>query len=145
MLFALIFLGVWLLILSLFFIWFYLFFKKLTKGTGEVELKKVLTRILQVQNANSNSISVVERQITKIEEEGKLHVQKVGIVRFNPFKEIGGDHSFALAILDGTDSGVIITCLHTRERTRVYMKAINKGKSELEMSAEEKKALEKAR
>ena len=136
--------GVWLLGLTIFSLWFFSFFKKLTKTTGENDIVKILNKILKVQDENSESVKVLEKEIKRIDWEGKRHVQKIGIIRFNPFKEIGGDHSFSLAILDGDLSGVIITCLHTRERTRVYMKAIFKGKSEFELSAEEKKALEKA-
>lgn len=135
--------GIWLLVLSILLYLFARFFRKLTKGTKETELLKVLDKILKTQKENSEDIKSAEREVRRLEEEGKFHVQKVGVVRFNPFKEIGGDHSFSLAILDGTNSGVIVTCLHTRERTRVYMKAIKKGKSELELSDEEKKALEK--
>jgi len=136
--------GVWLAALSVALFLFSRFFRKLTKGTKESELLKVLGRILEVQEENSRSISGIEKEIKRIDGEGKGHVQKVGIIRFNPFKETGGDHSFSLALLDGKDSGIIVTCLHTRERTRVYMKGIKKGKSELELSSEEKKALEKA-
>lgn len=136
--------GIWLVVLSVIFFLFFNFFRKLTKGTKENELLKVLSRILKVQEENSGSIITIEKEVKRIDWEGRYHVQKVGMVRFNPFKEIGGDHSFSLALLDGEDSGVIITCLHTRERTRVYMKGIKKGKSELDLSLEEKKALEKA-
>jgi len=136
--------GVWLASLSIIFFLFFVFFRRLTKGTKENELLKVLSRILKVQEENSGSIVAIEKEVKRIDWEARYHVQKVGIIRFNPFKEIGGDHSFSLALLDGEDSGAIITCLHTRERTRVYMKGIKKGKSELDLSLEEKKALEKA-
>ena len=79
-----------------------------------------------------------------IEEKDKRHIQKVGLIRFNPFSELGGDHSFCLAILDDRDSGVVITGLHTRDRTRVYIKDIKNGQSSLELSSEEKKALASA-
>ena len=143
MLVALIFLGVWVLVLTVLFFWFYRFFKKLTKDTAEGDLAKILTKIYKVQKDNRAAAATASREIRRLEAEGKSHVQKIGLVRFNPFKEIGGDHSFALAILDGEDTGVIITCLHTRERTRVYMKPIKAGKCELELSAEEKRTLEK--
>jgi len=135
--------GVWLLVLSILFFGLYRFLHKLTKDTGEGELIKILTKILKLQKDNEQAVAVAAREIKRLELQGKSHVQKIGIVRFNPFKEIGGDHSFSLAILDGDDSGAIITCLHTRERTRLYIKPIKKGKCELELSAEEKKALEK--
>ena len=54
---------------------------------------------------------------------------------------MGGDHSFSVALLNGKGTGIIITGLHTRERTRVYVKDIKQGKSEVELSQEEKKAL----
>lgn len=136
--------GVWLTALSVSLFLFFSFFRKLTKGTKENELIKVLGRILKVQEENLASISQIEKEIKRIDWEAKYHVQKIGIIRFNPFKEIGGDHSFSLAMLDGVNSGIIVTCLHTRERTRVYMKGIKKGKSELDLSSEEKKALEEA-
>jgi len=107
-------------------------------------LIKILEKILLTQNQNLKEINLVRKEVEKLEDEGKFHVQKVGVVRFNPFKEIGGDHSFSLALLNAKDSGVVLTCLHTRERTRVYMKAIKTGKGEHELSDEEKKALKEA-
>lgn len=130
--------------LSVAFYWLFTFIKRLTKGSKEATLIKVLEKILTTQDQNSQDINLVRKEIQKLEDDGKFHIQKVGVVRFNPFKEIGGDHSFSLAFLDAKDSGVIITCLHTRERTRIYMKAIKKGKSGHELSDEEKKALKEA-
>lgn len=138
-------LGGWLLILTIFFIFWFSFFRKLTKGVEEKNLRKVLDSILAVQERNGENIDKLAREIRRLEEQGFGHVQKIGIVRFNPFKEIGGDHSFSLAILDGRDTGIILTGLHTRERTRVYAKPIKNGKAEIELSEEERKALEKAR
>lgn len=59
----------------------------------------------------------------------KKSVHKVGIVRFNPFKDLGGDQSFSVAFLDGENSGVVISAMHTREGSRVYSKPIEKGKA----------------
>jgi hypothetical protein len=133
--------GVWLLILSFFLYRFIAFFNKLTKGLEVTDLKKVLEKVLAKGELNTDEIKVLDKRLGLLEEDGKLHIQKIGLVRFNPFKELGGDHSFCMAILDAHDSGVIITSLHTRDRTRVYMKDIKKGKSTFELSAEEKKAL----
>ncbi|KKR69613.1 MAG: hypothetical protein UU12_C0041G0014 [Candidatus Woesebacteria bacterium GW2011_GWA2_40_7b] len=116
-------------------------FNKLTKGVEVTDLKKVLEKILFKEEKNSEEIKGLIKRADYLEEDGKLHVQKVGLVRFNPFKELGGDHSFSLAILNNEDTGIIITSLHTRDRTRVYMKDIKKGKSNFELSADEKKAL----
>jgi hypothetical protein len=136
--------GIWLLALSFFLFRFIVFFNKLSKGVEATDLKKVLEKILARGEANTDEIKVLGRRADLIEEDGKFHIQKVGLIRFNPFKELGGDHSFSLAILDSHDSGIIITSLHTRDRTRVYMKDVKKGKSGFDLSSEEKKALTNA-
>lgn len=137
--------GIWLIIVSVVLFRVLSLFNKLTKGVTTKDLKSVLEKILVREVDNDKSLSELIKKVGLLEEDGKLHVQKVGLIRFNPFKELGGDHSFCLAILDGEDSGVVITSLHARDRTRVYMKAIKKGKSETEFSEEEKKALAKAK
>lgn len=137
-------LGIWLGILTIVFFLFALFFRRLTKGVAAGDLKKILEGILLKELKNAEGVEKLNRQVDVLTEEGFGHVQKVGMVRFNPFKEIGGDHSFSLAILDGRDTGIVITGLHTRERTRIYAKVIKEGKSEFELSDEEKKALASA-
>lgn len=136
--------GVWLIVLTLLLARFLIFFKKLTKGVEVSDLKKVLEKLLLQAEANIKDVKDVNKRVDNLEADVKFHVQKVGLIRFNPFKELGGDHSFSLALLDANDSGVIITGLHTRERTRVYMKDIKKGGSAVELSTEEKKALASA-
>lgn len=67
---------------------------------------------------------------------------KFQLNRYNPFDEVGGDQSFILCLLDNTNSGVIITSLHSRDSTRIYAKAINHGDSVgQKMSKEEIKTL----
>lgn len=133
--------GTWLLVLT-FLVWkIYALFNKLSRGVEVTDIKKLLEKVLASETQNKKDVTDAFRKISYLEEDGKLHIQKVGLSRFNPFKELGGDHSFCIAILDGQDSGIIITSLHTRDRTRVYMKDIKKGKSSSELSAEEKKAL----
>ena len=70
---------------------------------------------------------------------------KVGMVRFNPFKDVGGDQSFAIALLNGKNSGLTISSLYTREGTRIYSKAIIETKSEkYPLTEEDKQAIELA-
>ena len=83
-------------------------------------------------------------RLEQLKDESKLHIQKVGLVKFNPFNETGGDHSFSLALLDGNKNGIIITSLHTRERTRFYLKEVKSGKSLIELSEDEAKALKES-
>jgi hypothetical protein len=138
------FFGIWLLVISIFLFRLVALFNKLTKGVEVTDLKKVLEKVLAQGDVSSKEIRELGKRIDYLEEDGKLHIQKIGMVRFNPFKELGGDHSFSLAILDARDSGIVITSLHTRDRTRVYMKDIKRGKSSFELSAEEKRALSNA-
>lgn len=69
-------------------------------------------------------------------------VHKTGIIRFNPFGDIGGDQSFSVALLDGKNSGVVISSLHTKEGTRVYSKPVIKGVADkYPLTEEEKKVV----
>lgn len=136
--------GVWLLTLSILLLRFLMFYKRLTEGVEIGDIKKVLDKILLRGDRNTKSIKEIIRRLDIIDENDKRHIQKVGLVRFNPFSELGGDHSFCLAILDDRDTGVVITGLHTRERTRVYMKDVKNGKSDFELSSEERRAVSNA-
>ncbi len=80
----------------------------------------------------------------ELQEKAALASQKISIVRFNPFGDTGGDQSFALAVLDGHDSGYVLTSIHGRTGTRVYAKPIDFGKSKYNLSSEEQKALVQA-
>lgn len=81
-----------------------------------------------------------------IEKDGQLHIQKIGLLRFNPFKDTGGDQSFILSLINGQESGVVITALYSRSGTRWYAKRVASGKGiEHELSEDEKKSLAMAK
>ncbi len=130
--------------LSIAFIWLFRHINSLVKESKGEMLIKTLDRILKKEGENGKNIEKIFAEIDELREKGLSDFQKIGIVRFNPFNETGGDHSFSIALLDGRDSGLVITGLHTRERTRLYIKSINKAKSEYELSKEEKEAIVKA-
>ena len=72
-------------------------------------------------------------------------IHKTAMIRFNPFKEVGGDQSFAIALLNGKNSGIVISSLFTREGTRIYSKNIAAGKAEkYPLTEEETKAVSMA-
>src|SRR3989304_774700 len=58
----------------------------------------------------------------RLRELGMKSIHKTAVMRFNPFKEVGGNQSFCVALLDGKNSGLVLSSLHTREGTRVYAK-----------------------
>ena len=114
------------------------FFKK-TKEEPE-SLKEIwqylqkLEKILQIQS----------REFEDFKEKNKKTIQKVGMVRFNPFKEAGGDQSFSIALLDADNNGLVITSHYGRESNRVYAKPIEGGTSRYQLSEEERQAIENA-
>jgi hypothetical protein len=137
-------LGIWLAAVSAVLFFYIRFFRRLTRGVSGVDLQKVITKILASCEVNSQEIVKLKRQIGKIEEDDLVHIQKVGLIKFNPFSEIGGEYSFSLAMLDGKNTGIVITGIHTRQATRIYSKYIKNGKPDIDLSEEEKKAIAKA-
>ena len=105
---------------------------------------KNLKEILSHFKILEENIENLSQEIEGLKKENKFSVQKVGIVRFNPFQEVGGDQSFSVALLDANNDGFVITSLYTRTENRVYGKPIKAGKSEYILSEEEKKAIEKS-
>lgn len=120
-------------------------YNNLTKGLINKGLGAVLENVLKDIDIAKKDISYLMEYCDTIQKQGVFHIQKVGLLRFNPFKDTGGDQSFILALLDGTDTGVIISGLYSRSGTRWYAKRINKGKPlQHELSSEEKEALKMA-
>lgn len=117
----------------------------LTEGVNKKNLDVILTNLVQGQQKSKEDIAKLVERCVKIEKDGKFHIQKIGLLRFNPFKDTGGDQSFILALVDAHDTGVILTALYSRTGTRWYTKRIVKGESvEHQLSDEEKKALHMA-
>jgi hypothetical protein len=95
--------------------------------------------------AELERLATVETRLEALAERGRGAVQHVGVVRYNPFEDTGSNQSFALALLDDRADGVVISSLHSRQATRLYLKPISGGRSEAALSAEETEALKKAR
>ena len=70
--------------------------------------------------------------------------QKIGIVKYNAFKGMGGNLSFALALLDYTNTGFVLNSVHSREGCYLYLKDVERGETEVLLGAEEQEALEQA-
>ena len=92
-------------------------------------------------------ISQVEElrgRLPTVEGRASASLQRIGVVRFNPFADTGGQQSFVVALLDARNTGVLISSLHSRQQTRVYMKQITEGRSDTQLSEEEVEALRQA-
>jgi len=71
-------------------------------------------------------------------------IQKVAVVRFNPFADTGGDQSFAIALLDARGDGIVLSSLHSRSDTRIFAKPVRGGRSGHPLSDEEQEAIRQA-
>ena len=89
-------------------------------------------------------MDALSRGVADLERDARGSVQRVGLVRYNPFQDTGGDQSFSLALLDKRGDGVIISSLHGRTSTRLYAKPVQAGSSPLSLSDEEMQALKQA-
>ncbi len=117
-----------------------------TSGVNKKTLEEVLTRMVGEQKLARKDIAYLSERCDNIERRELLHIQKIGLLRFNPFKDTGGDQSFVLSLIDAKDTGVVITALYSRSGTRWYAKKVINGKGvEHELSSEEVKSLKIAK
>ncbi len=120
-------------------------FIKISKGGKSESIVEVLSQVLDNEKKLVKSLSETEKKVDGLLFSSQFYIQKIGLVRFNPFNDTGGDQSFILALIDDKDSGVVISGLHTRNGTRWYAKKIESGKGvEHELSEDEIKAIRSA-
>lgn len=135
-------LFLWLGVVTFFLIRILRTFSRLTKGVAEKDIRALLEEVLQNISAQGKTANQLKQEIEHLKIEGLTHIQKIGLIRYNPFSETGGNQSFVLAILDGEGNGLVMTSLHSREATRVFAKPVKKGKeSGYEFSKEEIQAI----
>ena len=113
----------------------------MTRGQEGQSLEQVLDTHLDKVESVTRSLDVVEARTAVLEAGAPLAYQRVGLVRFNPFEDTGGNQSFALALLDGRGTGFVLSSLHARSGTRVYGKAVTAGTAESTLSDEETEAV----
>jgi hypothetical protein len=118
--------------------------KGITRGAEGRSLEAVLDAHLEKVVAMSRELDDVAARTAILEAAQRKTFQRVGLIRYNPFEETGGNQSFALALLDAAGDGWILSSLHARSGTRVYAKAIKAGRSDAGLSAEETAAIAQA-
>ena len=142
-----IFLGclAWLSVLTFLLVRMISHYNKLGEGSEKQNLKGILEDILSTQQGLVKKSSELEAAAKYLSTQGELHIQRIGIVRFNPFADTGGAQSFSIALLDGRDNGIVMTSLYGRAGNRWYVKEIVVGKGkEHELSKEEQEAIRSA-
>jgi len=87
----------------------------------------------------------IEKSLTLVNSKLKKSIRGLETIRFNPFPDQGSNQSFAIGMLNEENDGLVISSLYSRERMSIFAKPIKNGKSEYELSAEEKEALQKAK
>lgn len=117
------------------------FMKKIGDGKNiEEDLENYMYKVERVEKQNaeiSNHLKNLDTDVSKC-------IQKVGIVRYSAFKDTGSDLSFALALLDENNDGIVLNGIYSREMSNIYAKPVEKGASSYTLSEEEKQAIDKA-
>ncbi len=117
------------------------FMKKLGNGTNIDEmLREYINKVDTVEQENQNLINNY-KQINK-NIDGCF--QKIGLVRYNAFQDVGSDLSFTLAMLNNENNGIVLNGIYSRETSNIYAKPIKNGESTYKLSEEEKEAIKKA-
>ena len=96
-----------------------------------------IEELKEAKLADREAMRVMNRNI-------RSSIQKFGLVHYDAFEGMGGKMSFALALLDYTNTGMIINCMHSREGCFIYVKEVEAGSTYTPLGAEEKEALERA-
>lgn len=116
----------------------------ITRGAEGRSLEAILDAHLEKVFTISRELDDVAARTAILEGAQRKAFQRVGLVRYNPFEDTGGNQSFALALLDASGDGWVLSSLHARQGTRVYAKEVRGGRSEAGLSSEETAAIAQA-
>jgi Na+-transporting methylmalonyl-CoA/oxaloacetate decarboxylase gamma subunit len=150
---AYIFIGMGVVIVLLFILIMILFrslnkvenrYRKLMRGANNKNIEELIMGYLdKVDKANEKSQEAFDL-CYKVEEKMKKSIQKVSVIRYKAFEDVGSDLSFSVALLDENNDGVILTGIYGRNESTTYAKPIDKGISRYDLSEEEMSVLNKA-
>lgn len=119
------------------------YLRELFPQSGSRDIRTKFKELIEVINLLTEKEEELVKDFAKLKQDNLSNLQRVSLVRYNPYGDTGGDQSFSICFLDGQLDGFLITSLHSRSGTRVYAKPIVKGKSEIELSREEEDVLQK--
>lgn len=138
-------LALWLGILS-FLIWKeFIFLRSLFPTSGERDIRRKFEDVFRLVYQFKGDLSKLEDKLARVEHKGLGHIQKVELLRYNPYEDTGGNVSFSLAALDEKGNGFVLTSLHARSGTRMFAKVVEGGKAKnIKLSKEEEDVVAKA-
>jgi len=119
-------------------------YKIFMSGKNAKNLEEIITKRLDQVDGLLEANRENEKDIKLLSKNMRLAYQKMGLVKYDAFQEMGGKLSFSLAMLDGRNNGYIINAMHTREGCYTYIKEIIDGNSIIVLSKEEQEALKAA-
>lgn len=119
--------------------------KKFFAGKKAKDLEDTILNLQEELVKQQLASEKILKEIYIIKEQMKKSIRGVEITRFNPFPDQGSNQSFAIGLLNEEGDGLVLSSLYSRERMSVFAKPVKKGKSEYELTAEEKSTLEKAK
>ncbi len=119
-------------------------YKLFMRGKGARSLEETFKQQLENLDIIREQTDVLHQRLSYVEKSMSRSYQKCGIVKYDAFKELGGKLSFAFAILNDSNTGFVMNCIHSREGSYTYIKDIVRGECELELSEEESEAINMA-
>ncbi len=120
-------------------------YERLMADSAGDSLQDMLENHIQRVRGALDRVDALERLADDLQRTLGHSVQWVGMVRFNPFRDTGGDQSFAVALADAHGDGLVLSSLHRPDNTRVYAKPLLAWKSTHSLTDEELEAIETAR
>jgi hypothetical protein len=136
---------IWLGILTFLVLKTRMHYQKLIAATKKGTLEQILEQVIQNDEHLVKENATIQQELKNILDYQKLNLQKIGLVRFNPFERTGGEQSFVIAFLDSYNTGIVVNYIYMRDGMHVYAKKVKRGKGEkYELSHEEIKAIEKS-
>lgn len=118
---------------------------KFMNGLSGANIENVLDDCIDKVNSVIEKNKEIEYQINTVERKMYYCVQKVGIIRYNAFDNVGSDLSFSIALLNNNDDGLVLSGLYSRDSSLTYAKPVIGSKSKYALSAEELKAIDTAK
>lgn len=120
-------------------------YNKFMNGLSDRNIEELLVACINKINDTAIKSKDIENHVNFIERNLLQCIQKVGMVRYNAFENMGSDLSFSIALLDGNDTGIILSGIYSRDSSSTYAKPVLNGKSKYALSAEEFQALDIAK
>lgn len=104
-------------------------------------LDEMLLHQAEVEADLDKRVAALESAAAAEKQAGMLHLQHCALQRYRAFKDVGGDQSFSLVLLDGHGDGVILTSIYGREESRIFAKQVVAGAPTHPLSEEERRVL----